>query len=66
MSEEIKSKSATSDEVPDATPKRDRKLCPECGSGPDKHELRNYDMIWHDGDVYCTDCGAHVRTWDAG
>lgn len=42
------------------------KHCPKCDSPPIKHELRNYDPMWHDGDVYCTKCGTRVRTWDAG
>ena len=26
----------------------------------------NYDAIWHDGDIVCTDCGKYVRSYDAG
>lgn len=42
------------------------KHCPKCNSSPDRHELRNYNMMWHDGDVHCIDCGTYVRMWDAG
>lgn len=38
--------------------------CPKCGSK--ETELRNYNMMWHDGDVHCAGCGEFVRTWDAG
>ncbi len=40
--------------------------CPKCDSSPDKHKVENYDMIWHDGDVVCTECGTKVRNYDAG
>ena len=42
----------------------DYKACPKCGSK--KFEVRNYDMMWHDGDVHCADCGTYVRMYDAG
>ncbi|MFB3779679.1 MAG: hypothetical protein ACE141_18820 [Bryobacteraceae bacterium] len=41
-----------------------RDTCPKCGST--EMELRNYSMLWHDGDVHCAVCGAYVRGWDAG
>ncbi len=44
---------------------RDTK-CPKCGSPPSEHEVRNHSLMWHDGDVYCTKCGAYVRMYDAG
>ena len=31
-----------------------------------KYEVRNYDMMWHDGDVHCADCGTYIRMYDAG
>jgi hypothetical protein len=40
--------------------------CPKCGSEPEDHELRNYDPVWRDGDIYCKKCGTRVRTYDAG
>lgn len=40
--------------------------CPNCGSPPSDHEVRNYDPTWRDGDVYCTKCGVKVRNYDAG
>jgi uncharacterized Zn finger protein len=40
--------------------------CPDCGSGPEEHEVRNFDEIWRDGDVYCNRCGTYVRMYDAG
>lgn len=42
------------------------KTCPKCGSTPDKHEVRNYNPIWRDGDVYCMVCNTKVRDYDAG
>ena len=40
--------------------------CPKCGSPPSEHEVRNHSLMWHDGDVHCTKCGAYVRMYDAG
>lgn len=40
--------------------------CPKCGSPPSEHEVRNHSLMWRDGDVYCTRCGAYVRLYDAG
>ena len=40
--------------------------CPKCGSPPSEHEVRDYNLDWHDGKVYCKPCGAFVRDWDAG
>jgi hypothetical protein len=42
------------------------KSCPLCGAGPEHQQVRNHSLIWHDGDVYCTRCGAYVRRYDAG
>jgi ribosomal protein L37AE/L43A len=43
---------------------RKRNTCPKCGST--EMELRNYDMMWHDGDIHCQKCGTYVRGYDAG
>jgi hypothetical protein len=40
--------------------------CPTCGAPPKEHVLKNYSQMWHEGDVYCTRCGAYVRMYDAG
>jgi len=40
--------------------------CPRCGALPQEHEVRNYDAVMRDGDVYCTACGTFVRYYDAG
>ncbi len=40
--------------------------CPHCGADKSHQEVRNYDMMWGDGDVYCTKCGKRVRSWDSG
>lgn len=40
--------------------------CPNCGAPPSEQEVRNYSMMWHDGDVHCTRCGTRVRSYDAG
>lgn len=42
------------------------KHCPKCGSSPRDHEVRNYSMMWHEGDVYCIKCDTYVRDYDAG
>lgn len=42
------------------------KHCPECDSSPDKHELRDYDLIWGDGEIWCPDCEIKVRNFDRG
>lgn len=39
-----------------------RKKCEHKGNT----EVRNYDPIWKDGEVWCCDCGKKVRNWDAG
>lgn len=41
------------------------KVCPVCKK-TDMLEVRNYSMIWHDGDVWCVRCDVFVRTYDAG
>ena len=40
--------------------------CKKCGSAPKDHIVKNYSMMWHDGDVYCKKCGEYVRMYDAG
>jgi hypothetical protein len=30
------------------------------------YDVRNYDEMWRDGDVHCAQCGAFIRTYDAG
>jgi hypothetical protein len=42
------------------------KTCPECGSTPDKWEVRDYDLATQTGDIYCGTCGKFVRMYDAG
>lgn len=41
-------------------------FCPKCGSEPKDQEVRNYDPIWKDGDVFCLKCETRVRSYDAG
>lgn len=38
--------------------------CPKCGSTT--FEMRNYDMMWHEGDIHCASCGTFIRDFDAG
>lgn len=40
--------------------------CPneECRSLPREQEMRNYDLMWGDADIYCLKCGSFVRYWD--
>lgn len=41
--------------------------CPTCGDKDSKNrEVRNYSMMWHEGDIHCTVCGGFIRTFDAG
>ncbi len=38
--------------------------CPDCGSA--EFEMRNYSLLWHEGDIHCARCGKFIRTFDAG
>jgi ribosomal protein S27AE len=38
--------------------------CPDCGN--DQFEMRNYSLMWHDGDIHCARCGKFIRSFDAG
>ena len=40
------------------------KTCPKCGGT--NFEVRNHDLMWHDGEVWCVDCDVYVRSYDAG
>lgn len=40
--------------------------CPHCGAGLEHLVVREYDPVWHDGKVWCTECDKFVREWDAG
>ena len=40
--------------------------CPKCGAPPSEQELRNYDRMWGEGDLYCKKCGTYVRGFDSG
>jgi hypothetical protein len=40
--------------------------CPKCGADPSHYEMRNYSMMWHEGDIYCTLCDTFIRYFDAG
>jgi hypothetical protein len=40
--------------------------CPNCGACPEHQEVRNHSLMWHDGDIHCTQCEAFVRSFDAG
>lgn len=42
------------------------KNCPHCGADPSYFVVRNYSMMWQDGDVVCTKCETRVRGYDAG
>lgn len=44
-----------------------RSVCPnpECGAVGEV-EMRNYEMMWHEGDIHCKKCGAFIRRFDAG
>ena len=34
--------------------------CPKCRRETGQ-EILNYDMMWHDGDVHCKECGTRIR-----
>lgn len=40
------------------------KKCPKCNGT--NFTVKNYDMMWHDGEVWCVDCNVYVREYDAG
>lgn len=46
-------------------PSKNSANCPGCSAESNFHEVRNYSAIWHDGDVYCMNCGSYVRRYDA-
>jgi len=37
---------------------------PKCGST--EFEMRNYEAMWHEGDIHCARCGEFIRRFDAG
>lgn len=39
--------------------------CPDCGAPPSDWEIRNYDPMFRDGDIYCGKCGRYIRMYDA-
>ena len=42
-------------------------ICPHCGAEKkDCQEVRNYDLIWNDGKVFCKNTGKFIRDYDAG
>lgn len=40
--------------------------CSKCGACPQYQEIRDYSMMWHDGEIHCTRCGNFIRDFDAG
>lgn len=40
--------------------------CPKCDSPPSKHRMTDYDPMWHEANIYCNECNAYVRHYDAG
>ncbi len=44
----------------------DKHHCPNCNASPKKFELRDYSLVWHDGEIWCTACETFIRHWDAG
>ena len=41
-----------------------RNRCKKCGST--ETVMKNYSMMWHEGDIYCAKCGEYIRMFDAG
>lgn len=37
--------------------------CPNCKTTK-YAEVRNYDAMWGDGDLYCSKCDVKIRNWD--
>lgn len=40
-----------------------KNICPNCKTNK-YAELRNYDLTWGDGDIYCKKCEIKIRNWD--
>lgn len=40
--------------------------CPTCKACPKYQEVRNFDRMWGEGDVFCIKCENKVRTFDSG
>lgn len=38
----------------------------KCKCKEPKAELRDYSEMWHDGEVWCSECNKFIRDWDAG
>jgi hypothetical protein len=38
--------------------------CPACAS--QRTSVQSFNEVWRDGDIFCDDCGAYVRMFDAG
>jgi hypothetical protein len=38
----------------------------KCECGSTEFVIRNYSMMWHDGDIHCAQCGKFIRSFDAG
>lgn len=51
-------------EIPNSIMANGRTPCPKCGSF--SREMRNYSMMWHEGDIHCAACGTFIRYFDAG
>lgn len=50
--------------IPDSILTAPNTVCPDCGST--EFEMRNYSMMWHEGDIHCARCGKFIRKFDAG
>ena len=51
-------------EMPNSAFHVNNTTCPKCGST--EFELKNYSMMWHEGDIHCAKCGQFIRYYDAG
>lgn len=40
--------------------------CPESKKERSEHVVKNYSMMWHDGDIHCAVCDTYIRMYDAG
>lgn len=55
---------APQDLTKESSSPEDWRNCKKCGAPPREQEMRNFDRIARDADIYCLRCGAFVRTWD--
>jgi hypothetical protein len=38
----------------------------KCSCDDQQPRQVNYEMMWHEADIICANCGKFIRFWDAG